>query len=320
MLSLLALACAPSDPASTPVDTDDTEVPPTPVVRCDLPVAPFALGPPLAAPRANRSLVIEGDALIGWNGSSLIRATSPTDAELFVPNITAFGGMQFVGETLFLSEHLGAEDVLAIEPDGSRRIVATGLRAYGLVLGPDGWLWLTAEPDTIYRLNPADNELQRVVDFPEGVLPRVSDFSPAGDRLYVGTRNEQGTVWALDLDDQHAPVGDPYVFATTSGTFHDLLVVDACGELLVTAYYGRGVFRITPEGVVTTIAELPEVEHLHGAAWGSGIGAWDDHTLYLAQPNAENVVVTWEIGRPGRAFRGGDYLRCGLADGPECSE
>ncbi|MEZ4317930.1 MAG: SMP-30/gluconolactonase/LRE family protein [Myxococcota bacterium] len=308
--TLLLLGCRPEVPDPPDTDTDapvDTDLPGPPVVDCSAPLPPFELGEPLPAPRANRSLAIAGDTLVGWDTTSLIRSTGPHDAALWVPEITAFGGMVFLDDgSLVVSEHLRTENVLRVQPEGGVEILATGLRAYGIVKGPDGRIWATAEPDTIYRIDPDTGEVDASFVLPADVLPRISDFSPAGDRLYVGTRNEQGTIWAFDLDSDGEPAeGVP--FATTEGTFHDVLVVDACGDLYVTAYEGSAVYRISPDGEVETLATFQPVDHVHGAAFGSGVGAWDDHTLYVAQPNRGNLVSAWPLGRPARDWRGGDY-------------
>jgi hypothetical protein len=106
------------------------------------------------------------------------------------------------------------------------------------------------------------------------------------------------------------------IFASTVGWFHDVLVVDACGNLFVTAFYGGGVYWITREAEVVTLTEQSEEEHIHGAAWGSGTGAWDDRTLYVAQPNIGNVVSTWSIGVPARNFRDGNFWTCGATRNP----
>ncbi|MCB9677721.1 MAG: SMP-30/gluconolactonase/LRE family protein [Alphaproteobacteria bacterium] len=301
LAALIACTGAPTPPVEPPV------------VDCAVPWAPFELGAPLQSPRANRSLAIAGDSLVGWNGTSLVRATSPTDATLFVPNVTAFGGMVFLEDgTFVVSEHLGTENVLRVAPGGGPEILARSLRAYGVVVGPDGRVYATAEPDTIYRIDAATGAAEPWLVFPADALPRVADFSPSGDRLYVGTRNEDGRIYAVDVDADANPVGEPTVFTSTPGDFHDVLVADACGRLLVTAFGTAGVYRVLPDGTVETLAELDDADHVHGAAWGSGVGSWDDHTLYLARPNRANTVTAWAIGVPGRDFNGGDYEVVGL--------
>ena len=134
------------------------------------------------------------------------------------------------------------------------------------------------------------------------MLPRLGDFSPGMERFYIGTRNEDGTILAVDLDEDQNPVGEPWVFAQTPGWFHDMLVVDACGNLYVTVFHGAEVYRITPEGEVMVLATLPPDDHVHGGAWGEGVGSWDDRTLYVTHPYLENRVSAWELGIPRRSL------------------
>jgi sugar lactone lactonase YvrE len=53
---------------------------------------------------------------------------------------------------------------------------------------------------TVYRIDPVTGGKEELIIFPEGANPRLADFSPEGDRLYVGTWSEQGTIWVIDLD------------------------------------------------------------------------------------------------------------------------
>lgn len=295
MILALLSACTPDAVSLEPVETPL----PSEVDCTTLPV--FEQTAPFPAARANRSLLIDGPRLIGWDTRNLIVAYSPFEADILVPSITAYGNAVALGDgDLLVSEHLGNENVLRVTADGGVEVVAVGLRAYGMVEGPDGRIYATSEPDTIYRIDPVTWETTPWLVFPAGVLPRISDFSPEGDRLYVGTRNEDGTVWVIDVDEDVEPVGEPRIHAQTRGSFHDGFAVDACGDLYVTSYFGSDLAHITPAGEVTVLAELTSETHLHGLSFGSGEGAWQADTLYLAQPNIGNVVSAWPLGRPGR--------------------
>lgn len=282
--------------ACTPATTGPVEVA-TPPVDCSTP-PDFELGETMAAPRANRSLLLYGDRLLGWDGYALHHATSPVDSEVFIPGITAYGGMVELDDgTLMVSEHLGNEDVLRIHPNGGWVPIVRAIRAYGLIRGPDGAVYATSEQDVVYRIDPDTEEAEVWLTMPEGVQARLSAFSPDASRLYIGTRNEDGGVWTVELDDDLQPVGDVERFVQTSGYFHDLLLVDSCGALYMTAYGDAVLTHITPEGVQTPLADLTAEEHIHGGGWGTGQGAWDDRTLYLAHPNLGNRVSAWPIGR-----------------------
>ncbi len=297
---LLSAACAPPTtvPGTPPVDTD---VPTPEPVDCSIAPDVYEVGPLLEAPRANRSITIDGERMVGWDAPSLIEATSPTEASVFVPQITAYGGMAFLDDGRFVvSEHLGNENVLMIPPGGGQTVLASGLRAYGLILDAEERIYAVSAYDAIYRFTADDPTLETWLELDPTVLPRLADFSPGMERFYLGTRDEAGTIWAVDLDDDQNPVGEPWVFANTPGWFHDMLVVDACGNLYVTAFHGSDVYRITPDGEVIVLATLAPEQHVHGGAWGEGIGAWDDRTLYVTHPNLENRVSAWSLGIPAR--------------------
>jgi DNA-binding beta-propeller fold protein YncE len=254
--------------------------------------------------RANRSLTFVGDALIGWNETSLIRSTGPDHAEVLVPQITAYGGMVAVPDgRIFLSETLGSESLLMVSPEGSVQLVAAGVGAYGVTLGPDGRVYAAGDrsQNALFRIDPSTLEVERLLDFPDGIQGRLIEFSPDGRTLYIGTRTfEDGTIHRVGLDDDFRPLGELEPFATTPDWYHDVLVVDACGNLYVTSFEGGGFHRISPGGAVTTLGVLTPEQHIHGAAWGSGQGFWDANTLYFAHPNQGSIVTAYAVGLPAR--------------------
>jgi sugar lactone lactonase YvrE len=283
---------------------DAPGAPPAQPAFCSAPAPSFTLGPFLAAPRANRGMAVWGDALVGWDENVLIRATSPTEAEPWVPGVVSRGGMGFVEDgSLVVTEHnQGSRSLLRVSPAGGTTVLMAGIGAYGVVVGPDGLVYATTD-NTVLRVDPGDLGSEVLVTFPDEVLPRVADFDPSGRKLYIGTRRSDGQVFVVDLDED-LQVATIRPFARTPGWVHDVLVVDACGNLLVTTFFGTGVYRITPDGTVTTLAELAAEDHVHGAAWGEGVGAWDDHTLYLAHPERGSLVSAWPLGVPSRRWTG----------------
>ena len=39
----------------------------------------------------------------------------------------------------------------------------------------------------------------------------------------------------------------------------------------------------------------------------TGVGEWDDHTLYIALPSNQNRVGTFDVGVPYRSWNGGAF-------------
>ena len=55
--------------------------------------------------------------------------------------------------------------------------------------------------------------------------------------------------------------------------------------------------KITPDGTVTTYYTWTNPSlYGHGLKWGSGIGGWDDMSIYFAQPYDGTSVQRMEVG------------------------
>jgi hypothetical protein len=81
----------------------------------------------------------------------------------------------------------------------------------------------------------------------------------------------------------------------------DSMGVDACGNVYLTEYYTRSLYGISRNGgegvqMVSWIDPSIDEEYAHGFAWGSGIGGWNETSIYLAQPYAINTVIEIDLG------------------------
>ena len=139
---------------------------------------------------------------------------------------------------------------------------------------------------------------------------QVFNFSPNYDRLYIGTRSDDGEVFAIDLDETLDPLGDPYEFATKVGAgSHDAMGVDVCGNLYVADYWTASIWRVSPLGEVAFFHNWGKkgTGYTHGFDWGSAIGPWRSDALYGAQPYDGDTVVEMVVGIPSREYNGGVY-------------
>ena len=75
--------------------------------------------------------------------------------------------------------------------------------------------------------------------------------------------------------------------------------VDICGNLWIACYPDK-LYRVPPDGGGAMYHEWASSSYGHGLEWGSGVGGWDDESLYLPQPFDGNTVVRVEIGVPYR--------------------
>jgi len=154
----------------------------------------------------------------------------------------------------------------------------------------------------VYRVDPDDDEREILLDLggASSWSTRAVNFSPALDRMYIASLGE-GQVFAVDLDGDMDPEGDPYVFASGVGdSWQDAVGVDACGNLYVPEYFSNTLYRISPGGDVQPYIYWEEGKYGHGLEWGSGIGGWKADAIYLPQPYDGDTVVEVVIGVPSR--------------------
>jgi hypothetical protein len=322
---LVVLGCKGGDtdpPADTDTDTDDTDAPidtappvptpdtapETPVIDCgDLPGPPFA-NRRIQAARGYHGLAFDSVGnMVGGDNTSLLRFASSTESQILVPNLGSLQQMDPLSDDRFAVAQDEGGNILVVNPDGSRRTVATGIYAYGLTVGPDGMIY-TANLDDIHRIDPVSETVEVWLDFPGGTTPKVLDFSPDLSKMYVGTISP--IVWQIDLDADLNPVGTPSVFANDVGGWHDGLRVDACGNLYVAEYTNLNLYKITRTGQTSVLVDYQSAtgSYGHGIQFGSGIGEWDDHAIYVPQPYDGNRIAEAVIGVPHWTWRGGDYL------------
>jgi DNA-binding beta-propeller fold protein YncE len=202
---------------------------------------------------------------------------------------------------------------ISMETGGSEPL-DTGISCYGIRVGPDDMVYIaTGLPFTessVYRIDPDTGERSIFVEG-DGFSPRVIDFSPDASRLYMGTNSTIGDtrIWYVDLDEEMNVISAPAVFTTGVGSgYADGLGVDICGNVYVAEFYTGGMYRITPDATnITTLWSFSGDDfpmYGHGIAWGSGVGGWDDHSLFIPQPFNGSSVGEVYIGFPYRTWEG----------------
>ena len=68
----------------------------------------------------------------------------------------------------------------------------------------------------------------------------------------------------------------------------DALAVDACGNVYATEYVTGHLWRFTSEGERELVAALPSA-HPSSLHWGSGVGGWDENTLYVMDTSNDQL-------------------------------
>ena len=232
--------------------------------------------------------------------NNLIKVDANDTVEVLVANVGLVQQMVWLpdGDLAVATEQTGA--VVRVDAAGGVSVIAPGIGAYGLILGPDGMLW-AANYQQILRIDPVSGAQETVLaSIPRG-QPRVINFNNDHTRLYIGTLSGNGDVFYVHLDAAYNPVGSPQVLASNvgSGTYHDALGVDVCGYLYIPDYSTSALYRISPSGdQVQTLYDSNLSHYGHGLTWGNGVGPWRTDAIYLPRPYGQHRVKELVIGVP----------------------
>lgn len=269
---------------------------------CDNLVQPFVSEVEIAGARGYHDVAFDADGhIVGFDGANaLLQVTYDGDVSVFLPGVgsTPQGMAVLEGfDMLFVND---AGDLRRVTPDAQVSVVASNFfGAYGVTVGPDQHAYVGFS-DTIARVDPETGEWTEFVNL-AGVTARVVEFNLDSTAVYISTI-AQGDVYVVPVDADLEPTAEPTVFASGVGdSWHDGITMDACGNLYVPEFWSSGLYRIDPDGVVTTVYDQASsgFEHYgHGLEWGSGIDGWNDHAIYLPQPYQGNTVNEVVLGVP----------------------
>jgi SMP-30/Gluconolactonase/LRE-like region len=269
---------------------------------CENLVQPFVSEVEIDGARGYHDVYFDGDGhIIGYDGaSSLVQATYDGNVSVFLPGLgsTPQGMDTLVGGDLLLVDDNG--ELRRVSPDAQSSLVAANFfGAYGVTIGPDEFAYV-GFGDTIAKVDPETGDWTEFVNL-NGVSARVVEFNLDSTMVYISTI-ASGDVYVVPVDAELEATAEPEVFASGVGdSWHDGLTMDACGNLYVPEFWTSGLYRIDPEGVVTTVYDQNSsgFEHYgHGLEWGSGIDGWNDHAVYLPQPYNGNTVNEVVLGVP----------------------
>lgn len=323
---LLLLACESPTPTPTPTpepsDPPTDTAPPLPTADTapDVPIVDCTQGPVLGegvvldTPRAYHGIAFDADgAMYGSNNTNVLRSTDPQTTSLFVPNLGTLQQMEFLptGELVVARDQNGTIDRIA--PDGARTTLASGIGAYGLTIGPDGFVY-TANQSRIHRIDPVVGGAEVFVPTSAIARPKVLTFTREGDALWVGTISSSGNVWRVDLDQAGQPILPPVYVGQTGGSWHDGITLDACGNVYVNEYNTSSLYLLRhgsdsfePFIRFNQWGTLFENVYGHGLTWGPDLHPWASTRAYMPLPYNGNRVGEIDFGVPGRDFNHGVY-------------
>lgn len=259
----------------------------------------------LEGARGYKGLTFDAAGLIvGSDTSSLIEASPDGDWGVFLPGIGEVEGMATLPDgDLVVTTSWDDGALRRLTPEGGVHTLVGGLGAYSVQVGPDGALW-AAGWEGAWRVDPLTGDIQTLLetDWDAPWSARTLAFSRSLKRLYVGTVDDQGRIFYLDLDDDLQPTGEPQVFVSGVGNgWHDGLGMDVCGNLWAVDYESASLYRVSPEGEIDRMFDWSDDREQfgHGLVWAPEGSDWRTDALYLPVPEAGSVVKEVVIGVPG---------------------
>jgi hypothetical protein len=270
--------------------------------------------------RGYHGLAFDGNGhIIGSDGNALIRATYDGQAEVFVPGLGRLEQIIHMPDGDLAIAMNADGGVHRVTPSGGLSLIASDVRAYGLVWGPDEKIW-ALNNSMVSRIDPATGTNTPIGVWTIPFQPHSGDFSKDFTKFYVGLIGD-GTTAVVNLDDEFRMDGEPEPFAFDVGNgWHDGVAVDNCGWIYMPDFRTSRLYRLSPAGETELYFSWSnDSSHYgHGVVWGSGIGGWRADALYLPMPYNNNTVQeivtgtfsrTWEgtiINPPAGGDRGAD--------------
>jgi hypothetical protein len=258
--------------------------------------APFEQS--LGDARGYHGLAIDdAGALVGWNGSGVTKSFYNNGFELWFPYSSTIQQIDRHPNGSILLADADGRRILQVDATGNYVPVSGDIGyVYGLTVGPDGKVW-TADQG-VRRTDITTGETEVIVPISWGNTAHSLAFNLDSTVLYIGTIGG-GVVWALSLDEDLNPVGRPTEYVTGLGGWHDGLELDVCGNLYVADYSTSSLYRVEPDGTVTSMVPQVSSQYGHGTTWGTGVGGWRDDAIYQPQPYDRNHVREVVVGLPG---------------------
>jgi sugar lactone lactonase YvrE len=236
---------------------------------------------------------------VGVDGNgNLVRITDDGFMSLWVPSVGSgsTAGMAALPDGSVVICDVGNGSLIRVYENGVVQTILGGLQyPNGVDVGPDGYIYVAENGDDHVRRVHPDNGTWTIAG--DGMIgPNGVAFSDDPLVFYVGSFGG-GIVYKVQMTDPTQP-GTVTEFATgfQSGGL-DGLGVDECGYVYV-AEFGTGViYRITPQGVLSVLANVPS-SWIPNIKWGRGLGGFDRNVMYVADRNASSLFAM-KIDREG---------------------
>ncbi len=227
---------------------------------------------------------------LDFNGN-LVRITKEGVKSLWIPSV-GFGtaGIVALPDDSVVICDVSNGALKRAYPNGQLTTVIGGLNyPNGLDVGPDGHLYVGEDSgNKLRRVNPDTGVSNIVVTLPG---PNGVAFSADPTVIYVGSYS-YGVIYKVIQPTPGQPGSYTTFVESTSfeGGGIDGMGVDKCGNVYAAEFVSGNVYRITPEGVVSTIADLPS-SWIPNIKWGRGVGGFERNVMYVADRDASGLFA-----------------------------
>jgi sugar lactone lactonase YvrE len=168
----------------------------------------------------------------------------------------------------------------------------------GLTIHQDGTAFLL-DLSGLLHIDPDAGTVDVLMPAPGSSWEGIT-FSVDHSWMYIGDRFDGLT--RMPVDPQGTPTGPAEPFGEAPDGFGELLGlgVDVCDNVYA-VYNGNQLLRYSPEGgTPEVLVEGPDDAWFTNLQWGSGVGGWDDHVLYINDRSESAVYWAVQVEVPSK--------------------
>jgi sugar lactone lactonase YvrE len=192
--------------------------------------------------------------------------------------------------------------LLRIQPDGRSSMFASLFNgANAIEVDLQGFVYVAEMArKQVVRVDGATGAATMLVSGNGLEFPGSVTFSPDYRTLYIGEVSS-GNIFALEVKPDGTAGAMRRLAGGVAGGILQGMAVDECGNVYVSGYETRAVYRVAPGGgTPELVADLSALSmSIAGMQWGSGAGGWDPSILYVIDGDQDRVYEL-DVGVRGK--------------------
>ena len=237
---------------------------------------------------------------VGVDGNgNLVRISIDGQQTLWAPAIGSgfMAGMGILPDGAVIVCDAGEGSLKKILPNGTVTTLLGGLQyPNGMDIGADGFIYVAENnDDQVRRVNPETGAFTIAA---EGLLqPNGVTVSSDPKVFFVGSFGG-GVVYKVEMGEDPTQPGTVSELSTDfQAGLLDGIGVDECGYVYVAEYTTGVIYRITPAGDTSVLANVPSA-WIPNIKWGRGLGGFARDVMYVADRDQASLFAI-KINREG---------------------